>query len=276
MATEGCMWRTFILATVFLAQTAPTEEDLWRTEIAFERAITAKQHDAARPMFHADFLGVDADGSRYTADDYFGRRAAESLFFDVEDEFHPGGGVVIGTVLVGNSVQRFSHVWLVTPQGWRLVAAQASPILDPPANASSGATRPGGDETTYLKDQAVRGAAETAIVEAQRGLLLAENASDAKAWAALTDDHFWALSPNGAKASKGPRFTQIGRPRAPTPLPIVHHMEIRIYGDLAIMRMVQEPVRPPSLRGTRVWVKHGDVWQQALNHQTFLAEPASK
>jgi hypothetical protein len=45
-----------------LAQTP--DQDLWLTERAFERAITMKQHDAARPVFHADFLGVDADAQR--------------------------------------------------------------------------------------------------------------------------------------------------------------------------------------------------------------------
>src|SRR6266496_3072940 len=102
-------------------------------------------------MFHADFLGVDADGSAYTADGYFGRRAAESLFFDVDDEPYPGGGVVIGTVLIGGSVQRFSHVWLQTPQGWRLVAVQASPIVGLQASAPPSATRSGADERTFIQ-----------------------------------------------------------------------------------------------------------------------------
>lgn len=33
-------------------------EDLWLSERAFERAITTKQHDAARPVFHADGRGT--------------------------------------------------------------------------------------------------------------------------------------------------------------------------------------------------------------------------
>ena len=127
MKNRITIWGFTVAVIVFAAadafaqtsvQTAPTE-DIWLTEKAFERAIIAKQDDAARRMFHADFVGVDADGSTYTADAYFVRRAAESLFFDVEDESHPGGGVIIGTLLIGSSVQRFSHVWLQTPQGWR-------------------------------------------------------------------------------------------------------------------------------------------------------------
>lgn len=164
-------------------------------------------------MFHAHFLGVDADGSTYTADRYIVRRAAESQFFDVEDEPYPGGGVVMGTVLIGSSVQRFSHVWLQTPQGWRLVAAHASPI-GARANASPGTT----------------------------GL------------------------------SSG----QIAHQTAVRPLPTVHDVQIRIYGDLAIMRYVQEPFSPPAVRGTRLWVRHGAVWQQALNHQTRFTQRVSK
>jgi hypothetical protein len=153
------------------------DEDLWLTERAFERAITTKQHEAARPVFHADFLGVDADGSTYTADAYFARRAAESLFFDVEDEPYPGGGSVVGTVLIGSRVQRFSHLWLQTPQGWRLVAAQASPI-DPPTSASPGTTRvSSGDETDHIGEYAMRSAAETAIIDALRRVQRAEHAS---------------------------------------------------------------------------------------------------
>ena len=257
-----------------LAQTP--DEDLWLTERAFERAIATKQHGAARPVFHADFLGVDADGSTYTADAYVVRRAAESLFFDVEDEPYPGGGFVMGTVLIGSSVQRFSHVWLQTPQGWRLVAAQASPI-DPPANASPGTTRvSSGDETDHIKDQAMRSAAETAIIDALRRVQRAEHASDANGWAELTHDGFWAISARGSKDRKSARMAQIARQRAATPLPTVHDVQVRIYGELAIMRYVQEPVRPPALQGTRLWVRHGAVWQQALNHQTFITQPASK
>jgi hypothetical protein len=257
-----------------LAQTP--DQDLWLTERAFDRAITTKQYDAARPVFHADFLGVDADGSTYGADAYVVRRAAESLFFDVEDEPYPGGGVTMGTVLIGSSVQRFSHVWLQTPQGWRLVAAQASPI-DPPANASPGTTRvSSGDETDHIKDQAIRSAAETEIIDGLRRVQRAEQASDANGWAALTDDGFWAISARGSKDRKSARMGQIARQRAATQLPTVHDVQVRIYGDLAIMRSVQEPVRPPAVRGTRLWVRHGAVWQQALNHQTSLTQPASK
>jgi hypothetical protein len=257
-----------------LAQTP--DEDLWLKERAFERAITTKQHDAVRPVFHADFLGVDADGSTYTADAYVVRRAAESLFFDVEDEPYPGGGVVMGTVLIGSSVQRFSHVWLQTPQGWRLVAAQASSI-GPPANASPDTSRvSSGDETDHINDQAIRSAVETAIIDALRRVQRAEHASDANGWAALTDDGFWAISPNGSKDRKSARMGQIARQRAATPLPTVHDVQVRIYGDLAIMRYVQEPVRPPAVRGTRLWVRHGAGWQQALNHQTRLTRPASE
>lgn len=256
--------------------TQASDEDLWLTELAFERAITTKQDDAARSMFHADFLGVDADGATYTADGYFVRRAAESLFFDVEDEPHPGGGVVIGTVLIGGSVQRFSHIWLQTAQAWRLVATQASTIVDLQANAPPAATRRGADEATFIQDHATRPAAETAVVDALRRLARSEHAPNANAWAALTDDHFWVIGAGGSKDPKGVRMAQIGRQRAATPLPTFHDLQIRIYGDLAIMRYIQEPVRPRTLRGTRLWVRHGAVWQQALNHQTFVTEPARK
>jgi hypothetical protein len=266
----------FIIVGAVSAFAQTPDEDLWRTEMAFERTITTKEHDAARPMFHADFLGVDADGSTYTADGYFVRRAAESLFFDVEDEPYPGGGVVVGTVLVGGTVQRFSHIWLQTPQAWRLVAAQASTILELQRNAPAGAPSSGADEATFIKDRATRPTAEAAIVDALRGLVRAEHASNANAWAALTDDHFWTISVGGSKDRKDARMAQIGRQRAATPLPTFHDLQIRIYGDLAIMRSVQEPVRPPAVRGTRLWLRHGDVWQQALNHGTFIAEPATE
>ena len=253
------------------------DQDLWLTDRAFERAITTKQYELARPMFHDDFLGVDADGSTYTAEAYFVRRAAESLFFDVEDEPYPGGGVAVGTVLIGNSVQRFSHVWLQTPHGWRLVAANASPI-GPRSNAPPTARVSSGPETDDIKDQGTRSAAESAIIDALRRVQRAEHASDANGWAALTDEGFWAISAFGAKDRKPVRAAQIARQGSATstPLPTVHDVQIRIYGDLAIMRYVQEPVTPPALRGTRLWVKHGAVWQQALNHATRLTKPPSK
>jgi hypothetical protein len=256
--------------------TQTPDEDLWLTEMSFERAVTTKQHDAAQRMFHTDFVGVDADGSTYAADAYFVRRSAESLFFDVDDEFYPGGGIALGTVLIGNSVQRFSHIWLQTARGWRLVAAQASTIRDLQRNAPAAASRAGADEATFLKDRSTRPAAESAIVDTLRKLVLAEHASDANAWGALTDDHFWTISVRGAKDSKGARMGQIGRQRAATLLPTFHVLQIRIYGDLAIMRNLQEPVTPPAVRGTRLWVRHGDVWQQALNHGTFIAASARK
>jgi hypothetical protein len=266
---SGCLG-----AISVVAQTP--DQDLWRTEKAFEQAITTKQHDAALPMFHADFVGVDADGSTYSTNAYIVRRAAESLFFDVEDEPYPGGGVVMGTVLIGSSVQRFSHVWLQTPQGWRLVAAQASPI-NPPANALPGPTRvSSGDETDHIKDQASRSPAETPIIEALRRVQQAEHAGDGNGWAALTDDGFWAISVRGAKDRKSVRMNQIANQRAVTPLPTVHDVQVRIYGDLAIMRSVQEPVRVPAVRSTRLWVRHGAAWHQALNHMTGLTQAASK
>jgi hypothetical protein len=255
--------------------TQTPDENLWLTEMSFERAVTTKQHEAARRMFHSEFVGVDGDGSSYTTDAYFVRRSAESLFFDVDDESYPGGGFAVGTVLIGNSVQRFSHIWLQTAQGWRLVAAQGSTILDLQPTAPPAAIPRGADEATFIKDPATRPAAEAAIVDALRGLVRAEHASNASAWAALIDDHFWSISVRGAKDRKDVRMAQIGRQRA-TRLPTFHDLQIRIYGDVAIMRNIQEPLSPPAVRNTRLWVRHGDVWQQALNHGTFIAEPVSK
>jgi len=137
-------------------------------------------------------------------------------------------------------------------------------------------TRPGADEATFIKDQVTQPAAETAVVDALRALVRAEHAPDANAWGALTDEHFWAISPIGSKDAKGVRMAQIGRQRTATPLSTVRDLQVRIYGDLAIMRYVQEPVTPRRARGTRLWVRHGTEWQQALNHQTFMTEPAGK
>ena len=229
-------------------------------------------------MFHKDFLGVDANGSTYTAEVYFARSTAESLFFDVEDEPYPGGGVAMGTVLIGGNVQRFSHVWLQTPQGWRLVATHSSPIGSRP-NASPATRVTTGDETDHIKDQATRSTTEAAVIDAMRRVQRAERASDANGWAALTADTFWAISPYGQKDRKPARFSQIARQAATataTPLPTVHDVQIGIYGDLAVMHYVQEPVTPPAMRATRVWVRHGAVWQQALNHQTRLTQPGRK
>jgi hypothetical protein len=263
-------------ASPISAQTPDPDLDLWLAEKAFDRAITTKQYDAARPVFHAEFLGVDADGSTYTADAYVVRRAAESLFFDVEDELYPGGGVTMGTVLIGSSVQRFSHVWLQTPQGWRLVAAQTSPI-DPPTNVSPVTTRgSSGDEAERTKVPATRSAAETAIVAALRRVQEAEHGADANGWAALTVDTFCAISARGSKDRKSARMSQIAQQRAATPLPAVPDLQIRIYGDLALMRYVQQSVSLPAVRGTRLWVRHGAVWQQALNHGTRITQQASK
>jgi hypothetical protein len=261
-----------LVGAIVAAHAQAADDDLWNTELAFERAITAKQANATRPMFHADFVGVDADGATFTGGDYFVRRSAETQFFDVEDELQPGAGVIIGTVLVGGRVQRFSRIWLQTPQGWRLVASQASTIADRPTTASPAGTTPSRGDGTYEIQDATPPAAQAAIIEALRGVRRAEDARDASTWAASTDDHFWSISPYGSRDGKAARAGQISRRKVVSPLPIVHDVQVRIYGDVAVMHSIQEPPRPPATRSTRLWVKHGALWQQALNHQTFIKE----
>ena len=265
-----------LIGAIGAAHAQTTDDDLWAAEQAFERAITTKQANAARPMFHADFVGVDADGTTFTGADYFARRSAETQFFDVDDEAHPGAGVIVGTVLSGGSVQRFSRIWLQTQQGWRLVASQASTIADRATTGSPATTAPSNEDVTDAIKDATTPAAETPIIDALRGLQRAEHARDATAWAASTDDRFWSISPYGSRDAKAARAGQISRQRAVSLVPLVHDVQIRIYGDVAVMRSIQEAPRPPATRSTRLWVRRGTLWQQALNHLTFMTQSARR
>lgn len=265
------------VGTAMLSAQTP-DDDPWPAEGAFEEAITAKQTDALLSMFHPDFSGIDSDGSTYSANAYMVRRASEAYFFDVDADRHPGGSVAVGYVLAKGGVQRFSHVWLHSPQGWRLVAAQATAMFPRSATPDGPSRDSGGDQQTFITAQTPwpSGSPEASILDAYRGLVRAEHGRDVNGWARLTDDHFWAIAPRGQKDGKGARFTQIGRLTTDTPLPIISELQIHVYGDLAIMRGVQEPVRPPTLRFTRVWVRQGGEWRQALNHATFVNSSSEK
>jgi hypothetical protein len=249
--------------------------DAWSAELALEHAMASTQHDATTVVFHRDFLGVDTDGSTYAADTYFAARGGEREFARVEMLSYPGAAVIVGILQQRGTPQRFSHIWMEGSGEWRLLAAQASALGDEPNAPNGPGHPPGGDQTTFITGLAGLSDAEIAVVDAFRGVQRAEHAPDATAFAALTEDQFWVIGPDGRWAGKELRVTQVGHQTQATPFPTVHDVQVRIYGDLAVMRGIQEPVIPAVWRFTRLWVRRSGVWRQALNHQT-ATDPVRK
>jgi hypothetical protein len=188
---------------------------------------------------------------------------------------YPGAAVIVGILQQRGTPQRFSHIWMEGSGEWRLLAAQASALGDEPNAPNGPGHPPGGDQTTFITGLAGLSDAEIAVVDAFRGVQRAEHAPDATAFAALTEDQFWVIGPDGRWAGKELRVTQVGHQTQATPFPTVHDVQVRIYGDLAVMRGIQEPVIPAVWRFTRLWVRRSGVWRQALNHQT-ATDPVRK
>lgn len=260
-----------VIVLAALASVTPAADDVASAERAFERAVVAGQHDAVAQWLHDEFFSVDGGGASHARAEFLATlEPADGSLSDVEVHTAGAAAVVLGTVRRGDDAQRFTHLWIQAPGGWRIVASQVTNIVaNPPRPPLASAPSPL-DETSFIKDLTAQSDEQRAVVDAFRLLQKAEHAPDWRGFAVLTADEFHVVGVQGQVGSKPQRVEAIRQQVDPTPFPIVRDLRVRVFGNAAVMTAIQEPARQAALRFTRLWVKNGSVWQQLVNHQTMV------
>ena len=253
------------------SQRAAAQADVSTVEKAFERALTHHDDRAAARWLHEAFLSVDDGGVLRGREQFAASGFAGGTFSDVEIRAYDAAAVVLGDVHYQSRRDRFTHIWILTQTGWRLAAAQRTTIATASSARRSARDHAGIDATNFVRNWTPHSDGEQMIVDAFRSLQKAEHAPDWQIFSALTADAFHVVGLQGQVGRKPQRVAAIRDQAGATPFPLVRDVEVRLFGTAAIMTAVQEPATQPVLRFTRLWVKNGDTWQQAVNHQTPIA-----
>lgn len=262
-----------ILPALCLAQ----GEDVKAADRRFQAAVSQGSGVQASAAMHPSFYYVGDSGTFHYSSSFLRQvaaRVARAIEQPGQVRVHGDAAAVFGESATDGRQSRFLRIWLKARGEWKLIAFQVTPLpSDQPSSGARPPNRQARSATDFIIDTAVRSDAEGELVDVFRTLQRAERSGDWAAFSAMTTDGFQVVSFNGDVRTKAQRIEEIRRQRPDTLYPAVDELKVRVFGSIAVMSARQHPVIGafPSFRWSRLWVKDGSQWRQAINQQTAVA-----
>jgi hypothetical protein len=268
------------LATWGAALPGGGEEDAVRAaDQAFVNAVGKWNRKALAGLLADGFTWTDATG-RTVDKEQFLHGSAQSATADAETKVHDYAPVMFltGAEKIPGEHVRFVRVWTQENGAWRILLGQQTKIegVTKPAQATVAAGTPCENPCKTVPYHP-RTAAEGQVLKSWQGLETAVNQRNADEWARHVGDEFvFNIKENGnpltkadrvatiRKQAEGDRVTDIGSV-------VPHSMDIRVFGDTAVMRDTQQPtVSERPYRAMRIWVNRDGRWQLVYSQQTTI------
>ncbi len=239
---------------------------------AFAQAVAHADRVALEKLLDADLTWTDARGRSRSKSQVL-QAVPHPLIpnaKDAETTAYDYGDLGDSQVTLGRA--HVLRVWVKRPDGWKLIVYQEVMSRDTPPAFTPGAGKecqnpcksiPFSPKTETERDVAL----------AYSKLEAAAHARNSAAFGPMVADEFVALSSNSDKLqTRRSRMQEFDRSKdgglAPTPLVSARMFS---FGPAVLMVSEHKPDRGDPLHVTRVWIKRGGNWMEALSYQTAVA-----
>jgi cytochrome c oxidase cbb3-type subunit III len=252
--------------TTFGQDTGMTQADA-----SFVQAVARADRPALENLLDADFIWIDAAGRIESKAQVLRElpKMAISSAANAETRSHAYGD--LGDIQVDRGRMHVVRVWAKRPTGWKAIVYQEVMSLESPPSFTPGA---GKDCENPCKTIAFTPQNETEreVAAAYSKLETAAHARDSKGFGLMVADEFIAATSNSDKVqTKRSRMEEFDRSKdgglAPTPL---RSARMFVFGDAVLMISDHQPDRGNPLHVTRLWIKRGGNWMEALSFQTAV------
>ena len=242
-----------------------------QADTAFVGAVTNADQAALQKLLDADFTWTNAVGKLQTKAQVLREmpKMAIANAKDAESKVYMYGD--LADVQWNSGRSHVLRAWVKRSDGWKAIVYQEVMSRETPPSFTPGA---GKDCENPCRTIAFTPKTDTErqVAVAYSKLETAAHTRNSTAFAPMVADEFVAASSNSDRLqSKRSRMEDFDHSKdagvAPTPL-----LSARMFtfGDAVLMVSDHKPDRGSPLHVTRIWVKRGGSWVEALSYQTAV------
>jgi hypothetical protein len=168
------------------------------------------------------------------------------------------------------------RLWVKRPEGWQLLVYQEVKLMDTAPSVTPGTGSTCDNPCKSLPYQP-KSATEQEVLKSYMALQTATVYHDAPNWGKFVADEFSAASSNSDKVlDKQGRMADLERSKMAgyAPVPVVA-MELFDFPNVTILVSRHQPIHGKPLHITRLWIRRGGKWMEAVSYQTRIDAAAA-
>ncbi len=249
---------------------------LAKADLSFVQALAHADPGALEKLLDAELRWTDSAGKMQSRAQVLGQIPKPLITANAKDTATSTYAYgYLGDIQESWGRAHILRVWAKRSDGWKLIVYQEVMSRDTPPAFTPGAGKEC-DNPCKSTPFVPHNDTERQVALAYSKLETAAHARNSAAFGPMVADEFVALSSNSDKLqTKRSRMEEFDRSKdgglAPTPL---LSARMFVFGDGVLMVSEHKPDRGNPLHVTRVWVKRGGNWVEALSYQTALAVSA--
>lgn len=250
---------------------------MMHADAAFARAVRNRDSAALGPMLDADFTWTDSAGTVLRKTQLQGEMSQLTIANTDGADSKAYTYGELGDVQLNSGRAHVLRVWVKRSSGWKAIVYQEVMSLEAPPAFTPGAGNECENPCKTVPFTA-KNDSEREVALAYSKLESAAHARDSAAFGPMVADEFVAISSNSNKVqTKRSRMEEFDHAKdaglAPTPLVSARMFS---FGDAVLMLSEHKPDRGNPLHVTRVWIKRGGRWVEALSYQTSVTAPGAQ
>jgi hypothetical protein len=267
-----------VAATILVWPSAVFAQASKDTIIEREHARAEANHTGKgrEALYRPDYFAIDRNGVVSGYADIV--KSGADPKYRLEEPFNVQ---VYGNVALVTGIQqagaapgpsRFLRVWVREGNAWKIASFHGTSILQ--GSAPAAVSRPAPPRTPLPK----LSGESAEVLKAQEAITTSFATVEVKTYERYTAPEFVRVNYEGALLSRAEFLKTVSDNQKSVPAGN-EDIRIRIYGDVAVetyrnITFLRDGTAGPPERITRVFVKRGGMWQQAIKQFTRIAQPS--
>ena len=267
-----------ILTTTQPGFAAGDEDSALQADSSF--AASAAKGDAAAvgKLLDSDFSWTDAAGKTFTRAEVLASVPKPSIADATTAQRRHRNYADVELIQARGGRANILRIWVKRPAGWRLLAYQEATLT-----SGTPTPIPGTAETCDNPCKSLpykpKNETERQVLAGYMALQTATVYHNSADWGKYVADEFSAASSNSNKVlDKQGRMADLERSKMAgyAPMP-VEKLQLFDFAEAVVLESQHQPLSGKPVHITRLWIKRGGKWLEAVSYQTRIeAAPAKK
>ena len=267
-----------ILTTAQPGFAAGGEDSALRADSSFADSAVKGDAAAVGKLLDSDFSWTDAAGKTFTRAEVLASVPKPSIADATTAQRRHRNYADVELIQARGGRANILRIWVKRPAGWRLLAYQEATLT-----SGTPTPIPGTAETCDNPCKSLpykpKNETERQVLAGYMALQTATVYHNSADWGKYVADEFSAASSNSNKVlDKQGRMADLERSKMAgyAPMP-VEKLQLFDFAEAVVLESQHQPLSGKPVHITRLWIKRGGKWLEAVSYQTRIeAAPAKK
>lgn len=256
---------------------ADAEETALQANSTFAGSVAKGDTAAVEKLLDRDFSWTDAAGKTFTRAEVVTRLPKPSIGNESEAQKTHRNYADVELIQERSGRANILRIWVKRPSGWRLLAYQEATLTSGTPTPISG-TAATCDNPCKSLPYKPKNETEREVLAGYMALQTATVYHNSADWGKYVADEFSAASSNSNKVlDKQGRMADLERSKMAgyAPMP-VEKLQLFDYSQAVVLESQHQPLSGKPVHITRLWIKRGGKWLEAVSYQTRIEAAAAK